>query len=569
MTTNSSNSILGVFEDQIGVPPGTYPALASWRGAGVSGVEKEDFQLEALRAWLIAQGIPRDGEHSCGKSSAFTLRKAYQEPRYLNGWKKRLASGVGRDDSAGRARRDATTARRQATAAAAIFDEDLTDVEDDEEAREQNALLDIGDATKATATPGSITAATEQIAKAADLVISQRLTALQDTLRNYVKAEVAGTKLELNDDAKAALRALVATTTHEVVESLTPKRIEIFDPKTQTTRDLGAQHQCFKKLLRACQARLPNGFRPNVWLTGPAESGKTTAVENVAKALDLPFASDGSLDADYKVLGFKNAQGEFVSTEFLRVFEFGGIYCADEIDNWLPSALLSLNSALANGWISTSRGMIKRHENFVAIACANTWGLGATNDYVGCTKLDAASLDRFQPKIDWPIDESLEQSIASGLGGLDWCKIVQEVRRNARAQGLQIVISPRATYAGIALLSAGFEQREVIDMTFAAGLKPEQRKALDIDAIAARNRAPTPEALRSTSRDEFTPLPDVINYEFRSQVRDDTIVSAIKTLRNYIPPLGLAAAKDLTLAYRDGHITLHELVAKAHEGASA
>ena len=483
-------SITEILEQRIGVPVGTYPTAEKYAGDGTLASMRESEQNRTLREWLVAQGIPRYGEHGCEKSGRFTLCKAYAEPRYLAGWLKRVASGTGWNDSATRRR---SNVGASAFAAANAFDA-LAAIEDDAATQEANALADIGDALAApTPVPqqqapasDSITATTEAIARAADVVISQRLSAMQDLLKGFVRAEVKGSKLELSAEAKIEFKALIAQTTREVVESLTSLRIEIFDPATNTARDMGIQHECFHKLMRACQARLPNGFRPNIWLTGPAGSGKTTAVENVAKALSLPFASDGSLDADYKVLGFKNAQGEFVSTEFLRVFEHGGIYCADEIDNWLPSALLSLNSALANGWISTSRGMIQRHKDFIAIACANTWGLGATNDYVGRTKLDAASLDRFQPKIDWPIDESLEQSIASQLGGLDWCKIVQEVRRNAKTQGLQIIISPRATYAGISLLAAGFEQREVIEMTFAAGLKPEQRKALSIDAIAMR-----------------------------------------------------------------------------------
>ena len=458
------NSILSIFESKIGVAPGAYPSAALF-----SGTDSE--QLDLIRSWLIAQGIPRDGEHGCGRSSAYTLRKAYQEPRYLNGWKRRL-NGASVDISA--------KARRSVNAAHASIFNQLESLEDDDETKEQNAFEDMAEAARTTnlepnaQTPDSLTIATEQIAKAADFVIGQRLKALQETLTVSIKHEVSQQKLELSADAREAIKRLVAQTATEtakaVIESMVPQRVEVFDVSSGQTRDLGIQHEMFPKLLRACQARLPNGFRPNLWLTGPAGSGKTTAVENVAKALDSPFASDGSLDADYKVLGFKNAQGEFVSTEFLRVFEHGGIYCADEIDNWLPSALLSLNSALANGWISTSRGMIPRHPNFIAIACANTWGLGATNEYVGRTKLDAASLDRFQPKIDWPIDEALEANIAQALGDKTWYKIVQEVRRNAKTQGLKIIISPRATYVGIALFGAGFYTQEIIEMTFAAGL---------------------------------------------------------------------------------------------------
>jgi len=229
------------------------------------------------------------------------------------------------------------------------------------------------------------------------------------------------------------------------------------------------------------QAKDHRGFRLNIWLTGPTGSGKTTAAENVAKALSLPFGTDGSLDADYKVLGFRDANGNVISTQFLDIYENGGVYVADEIDNWLPSALLSLNAALANGYCTSPRGLIRRHPDACVIACANTWGLGATNEYVGRAKQDAASLDRFQPKIDWPVDERLEAALAEAQDpavGPEWHKTVLEARRKAAAQGLRIIISPRATFAGIALLAAGFTEADVIAMTIAAGLSPEQQRAI-------------------------------------------------------------------------------------------
>lgn len=239
--------------------------------------------------------------------------------------------------------------------------------------------------------------------------------------------------------------------------------------------DLGIQHKKFELLLNCCQARRNNGTRLNIWLTGPTGSGKTSAAENVAKALQLPFASDGSLDADFKVLGFRDANGNINSTEFLRVFASGGIYCADEIDNWLPSALLSLNSALANNWVSTPGGLIQRHKDFICIACANTWGLGANSDYVGRAKLDAASLDRFRPKIDWPIDEDMEMAISKNK---QWCQKVQQYRARAATMGLKIIISPRATFDGEGLLAMGLSENEVLELSIFSGLSEAQKRSL-------------------------------------------------------------------------------------------
>ena len=123
--------------------------------------------------------------------------------------------------------------------------------------------------------------------------------------------------------------------------------------------------------------------------------------------------------------------------------------------------------------------MIKRHSDFICIACANTYGHGATSDYVGRTRLDGASLDRFQPKIDWPIDEKLESCFTTNQR---WTQIVQAARKRAKSHGLKILITPRATIAGAALIACGFSYRETVEQTFGAGLDSSQLASLILGA---------------------------------------------------------------------------------------
>lgn len=309
---------------------------------------------------------------------------------------------------------------------------------------------------------------------------------IEGSIGSAVAKEFAKRDIELGTKVKEQIISLAKDIATRVANDLIeankkPQTVEINNNITGTTTNIGLQHEKFATLLKAASAKLPNGFSPNIWLTGPAGSGKTTAAENIAKALNLPYAGDGSLDHDHKIIGFRDAAGTVHKTEFLRVFEFGGVYCADEIDNWYPSAMLALNSALANGYISTCDGMIRRHKDCIVIACANTWGLGANSDYVGRTKLDAASLDRFFPKIEWPIDEKLERALATND---EWVSLVQNTRKRVKAQGLKILITPRATFAGCALLTSGFDLKEVIDMTLAAGLDQSQKQAIGLNNCA-------------------------------------------------------------------------------------
>ena len=392
-------------------------------------------QIKSVKAWLVLSGLPKE---SVEKTKEDSLKNAYNIAAYRQKW--------------------IQNTQKKFDLNSILETETKPEIKPEAKPAPQNSAL-----------------SDSEIERIATRVANKEINSSVPLL---IKDSFQSFEIKLSESAKEQIKKLALETALDAIEkNKAPREIIVTNPLTQTRVNVGIQHEKFPELLKAAQAKLPSGFRLNIWLTGPAGSGKTTAAENVAKALNLPFASDGSLDADYKVLGYKDANGNFHSTEFLRVFENGGIYCADEIDNWQPSALLSLNSALANGFVSTPRGQIKRHADFICIACANTWGLGATNEYVGRTKLDAASLDRFQPKIDWPIDENLEAALSTNL---QWTQTVQAARRAAKNQGLKILISPRATLSGAALLQAGFSVNEVKEMTFGAGLSSEQKRAIGI-----------------------------------------------------------------------------------------
>lgn len=272
-----------------------------------------------------------------------------------------------------------------------------------------------------------------------------------------------------------AVRALIAAELSsdrmaEIIAKHSPvHRIKIENTETGETRDVGMQHAMFPTLLKAAAAR-HDGHRLNIWLTGAAGSGKTTAARKVAEALGLPFAFNGAIDTEYKLLGFTDAQGRVVSRPFRTIYEKGGVYLFDEVDASLPAAVLALNAALANGTCDFPDACVERHADCVIIAAANTWGTGATADYVGRFKQDAAFGDRFV-QINWQIDEKLERATAPDV---EWCAHVQTIRARAKAKGLKHIISPRATYFGAALLNAGLDRATVEAMTIRKGLTDDQ-----------------------------------------------------------------------------------------------
>ena len=250
--------------------------------------------------------------------------------------------------------------------------------------------------------------------------------------------------------------------------------------KTGEKLDIGFQHYRFEALLNRCRAALAAAKQRkflNIWLVGPAGGGKTTAAENVAKAIahdlgrdSFNFEFNGALDSEHKLLGFIDANGKVVSRPFRRAWTEGGIYLFDEVDASMPGACLALNAALANGYCDFPDGKVDRHPECVVIASGNVWG-GPTDEYVGRYQPDAAFADRFI-KFRWDYDEKLERAIS---GNDKWVDYVQSVRRAVREKGIKkFVVSPRASMFGAIMLAAGIPWSEVVEDCVRKGLQDGQ-----------------------------------------------------------------------------------------------
>ncbi len=194
---------------------------------------------------------------------------------------------------------------------------------------------------------------------------------------------------------------------------------------------------------------------------GPAGTGKSTIAEQAAESLDLPYYSISlsPMTPASQILGYMQAEGEYVRSLYREAYENGGVFHFDEFDNAHPSVLAVINASLANGQMAFPDGMVKRHKDFRAVASANTYGRGADRAYVGRQQIDAATLDRFSVETI-EVDESLENELCHGTG-LDAAKVkevlayVRKLRRNAEAKGMAVVVSPRASVGMCRLLAAG------------------------------------------------------------------------------------------------------------------
>lgn len=229
--------------------------------------------------------------------------------------------------------------------------------------------------------------------------------------------------------------------------------------------DSPIRHILFPSILAACDQRC------NTYLVGPAGSGKSKACEQVAIELNLPYYCPpiGRETSIAQLFGYFNVQGEYVRTPLRDALERGGIIHFEEIDFASAPVGTALNSVLANDNVGFPDAVIPKHSDFIVIASANTFGTGATAQYIGSQGLNAATLDRFA-FIEFPYDERMEHRIAPNKS---WCSHVQAIRRKVEKLKLKIVVSPRATINGGKLLnSKAFTWEQVEKMTIFRGLDP-------------------------------------------------------------------------------------------------
>lgn len=261
------------------------------------------------------------------------------------------------------------------------------------------------------------------------------------------------------------VRETVAAAVAEAVEAarLRPSVIEVRGPGEVRKID-GRQHPVFGEVVAALAANL------HVMMVGPAGSGKSTVAVNAAEALGRPCYMTGAVMSKYDLIGFVSPTGDerTLRTPFREAFENGGIFILDDTDRSDAKALAAFNGALANGRYSFPDREVSAHPDFVCVATANTWGNGATAEYVGAGRIDSATLDRFY-KVHVGYDEELEREFA-GPEHKGWVDYVQRVRRAVEKLGIKHLVTPRATIKGAKALAAGIDRSKVEKATLFAGL---------------------------------------------------------------------------------------------------
>jgi len=236
-------------------------------------------------------------------------------------------------------------------------------------------------------------------------------------------------------------------------------------------------HEKFADILDLARARM------NIALIGPTGCGKTHISGQLAAVLGQQYG--WTLDdgfgvqsctmgmSETKLVGGLLPTGDYGKFEpfiadFIRIFRDGGVFLLDEWDATDMNVALIVNTMLDNGYIDLPmQGRIHRHENFVCIAALNTHGTGANRMYIGRSKLDEATLDRFRiGQVEMDYDRALEEKLYGGDREL--LEACWKVRDHIDSHRLQRNMSTRFIKNGLTMRSVGWSVEKILT-TFVSG----------------------------------------------------------------------------------------------------
>jgi len=244
------------------------------------------------------------------------------------------------------------------------------------------------------------------------------------------------------DAMKKQLEAFAKEQVRDAAERRAPITIK---NGTKTKQVKGVLPPEFEQMVQLASARIP------ILLVGPAGCGKTFLCAKLAEAIDLEYGdescSEGMSEAIFKgQLLPTGKQGAFEhhASEWMERYEKGGVFLLDEIDASDPNLLTYMNKAVANDFYTVNQRFKKRrvtkHEDFVLVAAANTFGNGADAMYVGRNQLDAATLDRFKVGL---ITLDYNRDVEASIAPVELCEWAWSVRDKIYSNKLRRIMSTR------------------------------------------------------------------------------------------------------------------------------
>ena len=265
-----------------------------------------------------------------------------------------------------------------------------------------------------------------------------------------------------------------------VAEVSAPKVFNIHFPDKSVISLDESTHAAFEECLSVLMAG------DNLFMVGPPGTGKTTLTKQLAKALGVErrFISCSPDMSTTRLAGYMHATGGYVGTGCRDAFETGKLFLLDEGDKGNPGILAWTHTALENGECEFPDTIVERHESNYWCVAANTYGRGATTNYIGSNKMDDAFIDRFS-FVALDIDEKLEEELTVAQCpdnkplALEWLAKVREWRGNAETANLSFLITPRASIRGAALIRQGMSFERAAELRVWKGIKSDVRAKIE------------------------------------------------------------------------------------------
>ena len=238
-------------------------------------------------------------------------------------------------------------------------------------------------------------------------------------------------------------------------------------------------------------------------IVGPAGTGKSTAVEQISREMGLHFYMANRIQNTFELVGFVDASGNYVTTQFYEAFTKGGLFLFDEVDASSPEALVTINAAIAQGYMAFPghATAIDMHPDFKVVCAGNTFGTGSTLEYTGRNKLDAATLDRFMI-VEWDYDTELENKLVKDKELLNYC---WKLRSESAKIDKSIIVSTRGILTMEKIFehnkkTKAFKNEDIFKQKFFETTKKDHLKKIVEGVAQTMNKNPYHQYLEILSR---------------------------------------------------------------------
>ena len=208
------------------------------------------------------------------------------------------------------------------------------------------------------------------------------------------------------------------------------------DGKKTETKVNGIVNPKFARILKY----LANG--ENVYMYGPAGTGKNVTAKQCAEALDMSIFYNNTIYTKYDLCGYMDANGQYVPTTFYNFMKAPkGLYFMDEYDNSQSSALVCFNDVLEDKKYTFPNGeTLYLDENHKIIAAGNTNGQGATEEYNDRYVIDESNRSRFM-FVSVTYDPAVEKSIVGESN--DILDFINDLRRVRDLLNIKLILGYR------------------------------------------------------------------------------------------------------------------------------